>query len=72
MILFAMMVIGGIGRAEGAVVGAAIVTFIDKGLIELGPIRIIIIAIIMLVVTIFAREGITGARKQFRIFQIKQ
>ena len=72
MILFAMMVIGGIGRAEGAVLGAGIVTFIDKGLIELGPIRIIIIAIIMLVVTIFAREGITGARKQFRIFRLRK
>jgi len=69
LILFAMMVIGGLGRADGAVVGAAIVTFIDKGLIELGPLRIILIAVIMLVVTIFAREGLTGARKQFRSFR---
>ena len=38
LLLFAMMVIGGLGRAEGAVVGAAIVVMIDKGLIELGPI----------------------------------
>jgi branched-chain amino acid transport system permease protein len=72
MILFAMMVIGGIGRAEGAVVGAAIVTIIDKGLIELGPLRIIIIAAIMLIVTIIGREGITGARKQFRAFRYRK
>ncbi|MBL4768830.1 MAG: branched-chain amino acid ABC transporter permease [Rhodobacteraceae bacterium] len=69
LLLFAMMVIGGLGRAEGAVVGAAIVVLIDKGLIELGPLRIILVAAIMLLVTIFAREGFTGAREQFRDFR---
>ncbi len=69
LMLFAMMVIGGLGRAEGAVVGAAIVTLIDKGLIELGPPRIILVAFIMIGVTIFAREGLTGARAQFRDFR---
>lgn len=69
LLLFAMMVIGGLGRAEGAVVGAAIVTIIDKGLIELGPPRIILVALIMIGVTVFAREGLTGARDQFRDFR---
>jgi branched-chain amino acid transport system permease protein len=69
LLLFAMMVIGGLGRAEGAVVGAAIVTMIDKGLLELGPLRIILVAAIMLGVTIFAREGFTGSRDQFRDFR---
>lgn len=70
LLLFAMMVIGGLGRAEGAVVGAAIVTLIDKGLADqLGPLRIILVAAIMMVVTIFAREGLTGARAQFRDFR---
>ena len=69
LLLFAMMVIGGLGRAEGAVVGAAIVILIDKGLIELGPLRIILVAAIMLLVTIFAREGFTGSRDQFRDFR---
>ncbi|MAD93933.1 MAG: branched-chain amino acid ABC transporter permease [Rhodobacteraceae bacterium] len=69
LLLFAMMVIGGLGRAEGAVVGAAIVIVIDKGLIELGPLRIILVAAIMLLVTIFAREGFTGSRDQFRDFR---
>lgn len=69
LLLFAMMVIGGLGRAEGAVIGAAIVTVIDKGLIELGPFRIILVAAIMIGVTIFAREGLTGARDQFRDFR---
>jgi len=69
LLLFAMMVIGGLGRAEGAVIGAAIVTLIDKGLIELGPARIILVAAIMIVVTIVAREGLTGIRDQFRDFR---
>ncbi|MEO0679597.1 MAG: branched-chain amino acid ABC transporter permease [Pseudomonadota bacterium] len=69
LLLFAMMVIGGLGRAEGAVVGAAIVTLIDKGLPELGPIRIILVAGIMIVVTLFAREGLMGAREQFRDYR---
>ncbi|MEX0340606.1 MAG: branched-chain amino acid ABC transporter permease [Arenibacterium sp.] len=69
LLLFAMMVIGGLGRAEGAVLGDAIVTFIDKGLIELGPPRIILVALCMIGVTIFAREGLTGARAQFRDFR---
>jgi len=69
MLLFAMMVIGGLGRAEGAVVGAAIVVLIDKGLIELGPLRIILVAVIMLIVTMVTHEGLTGAREQFRAFR---
>ena len=69
LLLFAMMVIGGLGRAEGAVVGAGVVVLIDKGLIELGPARIILVAAIMIGVTIFAREGITGARDQFNDFR---
>ena len=69
LLLFAMMVIGGLGRAEGAVIGAAVVTLIDKGLINLGPPRIILVALIMIGVTIFAREGLTGAREQFRDFR---
>ena len=44
-------------------------TLIDKGLVELGPLRIILVAAIMLGVTIFAREGLMGARDQFRDFR---
>lgn len=69
LLLFAMMVIGGLGRAEGAVVGAAVVTLIDKGLVELGPARIIIVAVIMVGVTVFARDGLMGSRDQFRDFR---
>jgi branched-chain amino acid transport system permease protein len=66
MLLFAMIVIGGLGRAEGAVIGSAIVVLIDKGLLELGPPRILLVAAIMLLVTLWTDNGISGAREQFR------
>jgi len=66
MLLFAMIVIGGLGRAEGAVIGTAIVVLIDKGLLDLGPVRILLVAAIMLLVTLWTDNGIAGARDQFR------
>ena len=69
MLLFAMIVIGGLGRSEGAVLGTAIVVLIDKGLIELGPLRILLIAAIVLCVTLWTNNGIVGIRDQFRNFR---
>lgn len=69
MLLFAMIVIGGLGRAEGAVIGTAIVVLIDKGLIDLGPLRILLVAAIMLLVTLWTNNGIAGAREQFRAWR---
>lgn len=66
MLLFAMIVIGGLGRAEGAVIGTALVVLIDKGLLDLGPLRILLVAAIMLLVTLWTHNGIAGAREQFR------
>ena len=43
LLSLAMLVIGGIGRAEGAVVGTLIVVFIDRVLIDLGPLRLMLI-----------------------------
>jgi branched-chain amino acid transport system permease protein len=69
MLLFAMIVIGGTERAEGAVLGTAIVILIDRGLFELGPMRIVIIAVVMILVTTYTYNGITGIRQQFRNFR---
>jgi branched-chain amino acid transport system permease protein len=68
----AMLVIGGIGRAEGAVVGTLIVVFLDKVLISVGPIRLIIIGLIMLLVVLFLRGGIFGIKAQFRAWRDKK
>lgn len=69
LMLFAMIVIGGLGRAEGAVIGTAIVVLIERGLIDLGPLRIILIAAVMIAVTLTAHHGLAQARAQFRAFR---
>ncbi len=69
MLLFAMMVIGGLGRAEGAVVGTALVVFIDKVLVDLGPLSILVIASLMLVITLTSNNGLVGIREQFRNYR---
>ena len=66
LILFAMIVIGGLGRSEGAVIGTAIVTVLDKVMLDLGPTRIILVACVMLAVALLAQNGIAGIRDQFR------
>lgn len=68
----AMLTIGGIGRAEGAVVGTLIVVFLDKVLITLGPIRHIMIGLLMLFVILFLNNGLFGMKKQFRAWRDKK
>jgi branched-chain amino acid transport system permease protein len=67
-----MLVIGGIGRAEGAVVGTFIVVLFDKFFITLGPIRLILIGIIMLLAALYLRDGLFGIKAQFRNWRDKK
>jgi branched-chain amino acid transport system permease protein len=67
-----MLVIGGIGRAEGAVVGTFIVVLFDKFFITLGPIRLILIGIIMLSAALYLRDGLFGIKAQFRNWRDKK
>lgn len=69
LLMFAMIVIGGLGRAEGAVVGTAIVVLIDRALIDLGPLRIVLIAAVMIAVTLTTHRGLVDARAQFRAWR---
>lgn len=68
----AMLTIGGIGKAEGAVLGTLIVVFLDKVLIELGPIRHIMIGMLMLFVVLFLNKGLFGMKQQFRAWRDKK
>ena len=68
----AMLVIGGLGRAEGAVLGTLIVVFIDRVLIDLGPLRIVLIGVLMLIVVLFLRGGVFGIKTQFRVWRDKK
>ena len=65
LLLLAMIVIGGIGTAEGAVLGTLIVVVLDKVFIGLGPVRLILIALFMLGTVLFLRGGLFGAAEQF-------
>ena len=67
-----MLVIGGIGRAEGAVVGTFVVVLFDKFLITLGPLRLILIGLIMLFVSLYLRNGLFGIKAQFRNWRDKK
>ena len=68
----AMLTIGGIGRAEGAVAGTLIVVVLDKVLITWGPIRHILIGAIMLGVVLFLNNGLYGMKKQFYAWRDKK
>jgi len=68
----AMITIGGIGRAEGAVVGTLIIVILDRVLVELGPMRYIIIGPLMMFTILFLRNGLFGIRKQFKEWRDKK
>jgi branched-chain amino acid transport system permease protein len=72
LLLLAMIVIGGIGRTEGAVVGTLIVVLFDRVLIGLGPLRLICIGAIMLGTVLFLRGGLFEIPAQFRAWREKK
>jgi branched-chain amino acid transport system permease protein len=65
LLSLAMLVIGGIGLSEGAVAGTAIVVFIDRVLVDLGPLRFVLIGAVMLAAVLFLRGGLFGIKAQF-------
>lgn len=68
----AMLTIGGIGKAEGAILGTLVVTVLDKVMIELGPLRYFIIGLIMLAVVLFLNNGYFGIKQQFNAWRDKK
>jgi branched-chain amino acid transport system permease protein len=72
LLLLAMIVIGGIGTTEGAVVGTFVVVLLDKVFIGLGPSRLILTAGVMLGTVLFLRGGIFGIGAQYRAWRGKR
>lgn len=68
----AMLTIGGIGKAEGAVAGTLIVVMLDKVLITWGPVRHILIGGLMLGVVLFLNNGLYGMKQQFYAWRDKK
>jgi len=69
LLFLAMIVIGGIGTAEGAVVGTLIVVLLDQVFIDLGPVRLVLIAAIMLGTVLFLRGGLFGILAQYHAWR---
>jgi branched-chain amino acid transport system permease protein len=69
LLLLAMIVIGGLGTAEGAVVGTLLVVGIDKLLVDLGPFRLVLIGLLMLATVLFTRNGLFGLKAQFEAWR---
>jgi branched-chain amino acid transport system permease protein len=66
LLLFAMMVVGGMGTARGVLIGTALLLFIDQHYLSAGPPRFIAIGVLMLVVTLFTENGLDGLPAQVR------
>jgi branched-chain amino acid transport system permease protein len=56
-----MVVIGGIGRIEGPIIGALLFWFLNKFFSDYGSWYLVSLGLIAIVVTIFFRDGIWGA-----------
>jgi branched-chain amino acid transport system permease protein len=66
LLLLAMMVIGGLSSARGVVLGTALLLFIDQRFLNAGPWRLIAVGIVMLLITLFAANGLVGIPSQLR------
>lgn len=66
LLMLAMIVIGGLGRAEGAVIGTVIVVFITQWFVDWGPWRIILVGVLALLSVLYTRNGIFGLKEQLR------
>ena len=69
LLLLAMIVIGGLGTAEGAVVGTLLVVGIDKLGVDMGPIRLVLIGVLMLATVLLTRNGLFGMKAQFEAWR---
>jgi len=66
LLMLAMIVIGGLGRAEGAVVGTVVVVFITQWFIDWGPWRIVLVGVLTLLSVLYTRNGLFGLKDQIR------
>ena len=66
LLLLAMMVVGGFGSAKGVMIGTALVVFIDQHYAQTGAKRYLALGVLMLVVTLFATDGLVGIPAQVR------
>jgi branched-chain amino acid transport system permease protein len=61
-----MIVIGGLGSIEGAILGAVLITVILEAFREFGPYRLVIFSITLILIMIYRPQGILGSKSLFR------
>jgi branched-chain amino acid transport system permease protein len=66
LLLLAMIVVGGLGSAKGAIIGTALLLFVEQHWVDKGPPRLIAIGIIMLAITLGTTRGLVGLPSQIR------
>lgn len=64
--LIIMIVIGGLGSIEGAILGAILITVILEVFREFGAYRLVIFSITLILIMIYRPQGITGAKSLFK------
>ena len=60
VVVIFIVVIGGIGRMEGAIVGTLVFFVIRETLADFGPVYLIVLGVIAILVMAFSRQGIWG------------
>ena len=60
LLLFAMIVVGGINSPKGILLGTALLQFIEQHYVSWGAPRLILLGVIMLLITLFTTDGLAG------------
>lgn len=61
-----MIVVGVLGSRRGVLLGTGGLLFISEFFLQAGPVRLIVIALLMLLITLFTRRGLVGIPEQVR------
>jgi ABC-type branched-subunit amino acid transport system permease subunit len=64
LLLFAMIVVGGINSAKGILIGTALLQYIEQHFVSWGAPRLVLLGVIMLTITLISTDGIAGLPDQ--------
>jgi ABC-type branched-subunit amino acid transport system permease subunit len=64
LLLFAMIVVGGINSPKGILLGTALLQYIEQHYVSWGAPRLILLGTIMLLITLFTTDGLAGIPDQ--------
>ncbi len=63
-----MVVLGGLGSVSGATLAAILITILNAWLVEYGPYRMIIFALVLIIMMIFRPKGLLGLSEVWDVF----